>query len=55
MVVWVKVAGRNLFDLMSKGETSCIVSKLRNCEIAKLPKLAKLAKPPKLAKLAKLL
>ena len=49
-----KVACRNLFGLMPKGETHCIVSKLRNCEIAKLPELAKLPKLAKLVKLAKL-
>ena len=49
-----KIACQNLFGLMLKGETHCIVSKLRNCEIAKLPELAKLPKLAKLAKLVKL-
>ena len=43
-----KVVRRNLFSLMAKVETPYIMSKLRNCETAKLAKLSKLAKLAKL-------
>jgi hypothetical protein len=39
-----KVACRNLFGLMPKGETSYIVPKRRNAETAKPVKIAKLPK-----------
>ncbi len=49
-----KVACRNLFSLMEKGETPYIVSKRRNVETARLSKHAKLSKFAKLSKLANL-
>jgi len=43
-LIMVKVACRNLFGLMLKGETSYIVPKCQNAKTAKSVKIAKLLK-----------